>query len=47
MELILDIIKNIALYVMPIAAFLLSLLAYLKSKECMQVKIELDDIQKD
>lgn len=46
MELILNIIKNIALYVMLIAAFLLSLLAYLKSKECTQVKIELDDIQK-
>lgn len=45
MELILEIIKNIALYVMPIAAFLLSCLAYLKSKECAQVKLELDDVQ--
>ncbi len=46
MELISGIIRNIALYVMPIAAFLLSILAYLKSKECMQVKLELDDVQK-
>lgn len=46
MELISEIIRNVALYVIPIAAFLLSILAYLKSKECMQIKLELDDVQK-
>lgn len=46
MKLIFEIIRSTALYVMPIAAFLLSILSYLKSKECMQVKLELDDVQK-
>lgn len=45
MKLLFEVIKNIALYVMPISAFLLSVLAYIKSKDCTHIKVELSDVQ--
>ena len=40
MNLFFEIIKNIALYVMPISAFLLSVLAYIRLKDCTHIKIK-------
>ncbi len=45
MNLLFEIIKSIALYVMPISTVLLSVLAYIRPKDCTHVKVQLTDVQ--
>lgn len=42
---LLQIIEKLALYAMPIVSFLLSVLAYIKSRDCTKVKLELTEVQ--
>lgn len=41
-----EIIKDIALYIMPIAAVLVSVIALIKSNKCTQVQLKLSEMEK-
>lgn len=45
LEIVEDTIKNIALYVMPIAAFGVSVIALIRSNKSLRVKVQLSEIQ--
>ena len=40
-----ELIKDVAIYVMPIAAFIVSLVALRRSNECAEVKVQLSEVQ--
>ena len=40
-----EIIKDVAIYIMPIAAFIVSLIALKRSNETMKVQVQLSEVE--
>ena len=42
-----EIIKDVAIYIMPIAAFIVSLIALKRSNETMKVQVQLSEVRRE